>query len=147
MINDNIMDISKNLTKAEIRQEEIIKLVLRQTDYDRENVLKKLEKWDNNYLYVIKEYMNPNFNPSKKQEKKFSSNNQQVFGEIRSFMDNANKQYYKRKKQEEKNKQIQQALYLRYLKQQKEKAAKKAKTNLEPICENKIIEDAEVIKI
>ena len=110
MINDYIMDISKNLTKKEIRQEEIIKLVLRQTDYDRETVISKLEHWNNNYLNVIKEYMNPNFNPEKKQEKKFASSNQQVFGEIRTFMDNANKQYYKRKKREEKQKQIQQAL-------------------------------------
>ena len=127
MINDNIMDCSKNLTKQEIRNEEIINLVKRQTDYDRDTIIEKLEKWEGNYLFVIKEYINPNFNPKKKQEKKFVSKNQKVFGEIRQFMDTANKQYYKRKEREEKQKMIQQKLYLKYLKQQQKKKQETAK--------------------
>ena len=141
------MDCSKNL----IREEQIIQLVQRQTDYDRETIIEKLEKWDNNYLYVIKEYMNPDFDPNKTKKQKKNSKNQMVFGEIRSFMDNANKQYLQRKKREKNQKERQQQLYMRYLKQKKEqeKKEKEKKTinSLESIIENKIIEGPEVINI
>ena len=130
------MDCSKNLNIKKNREEQIINLVQRQTDYDRETIIKKLGKWDNNYLYVIKEYMNPDFNPSKKKEGKKHSNNQMVFSEIRSFMDTANKQYYQRKKKEKFQKERQQQLYMRYLKQKK----MEKKNTLETITENKIIE-------
>ena len=126
------MDCSKNL----IREEQIIQLVQRQTDYDRETIIKKLETWDNNYLYVIKEYMNPDFNPNKKKEEKKHSKNQMVFSEIRSFMDNANRQYSQRKKQEKFQKERQQQLYMRYLKQKE----LEKKNTLETIAENKIID-------
>ena len=127
------MDCSKNL----IRKEQIIQLVQRQTDYDRETIIKKLETWDNNYLYVIKEYMNPDFN--KKKEEKKHSNNQMVFSEIRSFMDTANRQYLQRKKQEKFQKERQQQLYMKYLKQKRE-YEKQKKNSLETITENKIID-------
>jgi len=136
------MDCSKNLTKEEvqkvqqkIRQEQIIQLVMRQTDYNREKVLEKIEKWKGNYLFVIKEYMNPNFNPNKKQVKKFSTNNQKVFGEIRNFMDNANSQYKRRKAINEARKE----LYNRYISQKQIK--EQAVSNLKPISENTIIRE------
>lgn len=143
------MDCSKKLNIKKLREEQIIKLIQRQTDYNRETIGEKLEKWDNNYLYVIKEYMNPDFDPNKKKEEKKNSKNQMVFGEIRTFMDTANKQYLQRKKREEIEKGRQQQLYMRYLKQKKEQKKKleKKKNSLESIIENKIIEDPEVINI
>lgn len=137
------MDCSKNIKKN--REEQIIQLIKRQTDYDRETIIKKLEKWDKNYLYVIKEYMNPDFDPNKKKEKKSNSKNQMVFSEIRSFMDTANRQYKERKKQENNQKERQQQLYMRYLKQQHDK--KKQEKGLESIMENEIIEDSKVINV
>ena len=50
------------------RKEEIIKLIMRQTDYTKEQCEEKLLEWNNNYLNVIKEYINPDF--YKKQQKK-----------------------------------------------------------------------------
>ena len=38
------------------RKEEIIKLIMRQTDYTKEQCEEKLLEWNNNYLNVIKEY-------------------------------------------------------------------------------------------
>ncbi len=138
------MDCSKNLTKEEvqkvrqkIRQEKIIQLVMRQTDYDREKVLEKIEKWNGNYLYVIKEYMNPNFNPNEKKEKKFSTNNQKIFGELRSFMDNANSQYKRRKAINEARKE----LYNRYISQKQKEIKEQSVGNLKPISENTIIRE------
>ena len=85
---------------AEKRKQEIINLVMRQTDYDFEMANKKLTEWNGNYLYVIKEYMNPNFKKTvKKIEKK--TQNQMIMGEIRDFMDDVTRKYEYRKKKEE----------------------------------------------
>ena len=62
------------------RKQEIINLVMRQTDYDFEMANKKLTEWNGNYLNVIKEYMNPDFQKKiKKVEKK--TQNQMIMGE------------------------------------------------------------------
>ena len=82
------------------RKQEIINLVMRQTDYDFEMADKKLAEWNGNYLHVIKEYMNPNFKKTvKKVEKK--TQNQMIMGEIRDFMDDVTRKYEYRKKKEE----------------------------------------------
>jgi|TARA_B110001450_G_C17189344_1_gene306676 hypothetical protein len=133
-------------TKQEIRNDEIIKLVMRQTDYDKDKVIEKLKEWDNNYINVIKEYMNPNFQ-NKKQEKKFVSKNQQVYGEIRNFMDVANRNYEMRKKRSEKIKQIQQQRYLNFLKQKKENADKNNKLNTIVENNNNETDEPEIINV
>ena len=90
---DKIYEINKN-NKTEIKIEEIttneineslITIILKQTNYDKETAIKKLKKWDNNHINVIKEYMNPNFQVNK--DKKPKTNNQKIFSEIRNFMD------------------------------------------------------------
>ena len=87
-------DIKKrNIKKT--RQEEIIKLVMRQTDYNEEQVKEKLLEWNNNYIKVIKEYINPEFD--KKKSTIYKSRNQGVMTEIRGFMDKVNKDYYRKK--------------------------------------------------
>ncbi len=70
----------------EFRREQIIQLICRQTDYTQDAAAEKLIFWKGNYLHVIREWMNPNFTPEKK-EKKYVSKNQGVLGEIRHFMD------------------------------------------------------------
>ena len=79
-------------------KEDIINLVIRQTNYTREEAILKLDKWGNNHLNVIKEYLNPNFN--KKKEKKLSTN-QKILKGIRIYMDDVAIQYQKRKKMKE----------------------------------------------
>ena len=81
------------------RKQEIINLVMRQPNYDFEMANKKLTEWNGNYLYVIKEYMNPNFQKTvKKIEKK--TQNQMIMGEIRDFMDDVTQKYERRKQKE-----------------------------------------------
>ena len=80
-------------------KEDIINLVVRQTNYSREEAIKKLEQWNNNHLNVIKEYLNPNFN--KKKETKKISTNQKIIKGIRNYMDDVAIQYEKRKKMKE----------------------------------------------
>ena len=82
------------------REEQIIIMIMRQTDYDREITIEKLKKWNNNYLNVMKEYMNPTFSQERKIEENVSTN-QTVMKEIRGFMDNVQKSYQQRKKYQE----------------------------------------------
>ena len=100
MAEKNIINIEENedIKKRNIkktRQEEIIKLVMRQTDYNEEQVKEKLLEWNNNYIKVIKEYINPEFD--KKTSTIYKSRNQGVMTEIRGFMDEINKDYYRKK--------------------------------------------------
>jgi len=104
---------------------EIIKLIIRQTGYDGPTAEEKLEEWDNNYLDVIKEYINPNFKKKIKIEK-ITSVNQGVMGEIRHFMDTATKQYQQRKAYQERI-QKQREMYINRLKQLVQKRLEEAK--------------------
>lgn len=84
-------------TSGSNREKEVIKLVMRQTDYTEEQAKEKLAQWNNNYINVIKEYLNPNFNKTKK-EAKSKTLNQQMLGEIRTFMDDVYIKFENRKR-------------------------------------------------
>lgn len=74
-----------------------ISLIKSQTNYSEEEAKIKLEEHDGNYMNVIKEYLNPNFN--KKETKKSTKTlNQQMMGEIRSFMDDVYIKFENRKR-------------------------------------------------
>ena len=76
--------------------EKYISIVCSQTNYDKEQAEKKLEKWNGDYIKVIKEYLNPNFE-KKEKNKSIKSVNQQMMMEIRNFCDNQISEYEKRK--------------------------------------------------
>lgn len=84
-------------TPTSNREKEVIKLVMRQTDYNEEQAKEKLAQWNNNYIKVIKEYLNPSFNKTKK-EAKSKTLNQQMLGEIRTFMDDVYIKFENRKR-------------------------------------------------
>ena len=111
--------------KIEARKKALVDLVIRQTDYDEDKAMIKLIEWNYNYLNVIKEYMNPNFQNIKKKEKT-GTKNQMIYGEIRSFMDDVNKQALWRKRQKEKLEKKREA-YIEYLKKQQEAQQKQDK--------------------
>ena len=105
------------------RRQAMIELIMRQTDYTEEVARIKLEDWKNNYLHVIKEYMNPNFQD--KLETPTSTKNQMIYGEIRNFMDDVNTQQLQRKRHAEQLEQ-RKAAYIAYMnKLQKEKEENK----------------------
>ena len=83
----------------EDRKTEMINLVMRQTNYDKDVIIEKLEVNNNNYLAVIKEYIMQDKKEKKKVENK--STNQKIMSEIRTFMDDVNNQYAKRKRYNE----------------------------------------------
>lgn len=88
-------------------EEKTINLVISQTNYDRDISIQKLEYWNGDYIKVIKEYLNPNF--QKKDDKKKLTTNQQIMTSIRTFMDDVQRGYNERKKKGEeykKNKEM-----------------------------------------
>ena len=88
MSEKTIVDISTNAALKqqvkEIKREELIQMIMRQTDYDEDKVLERLKYWNYNSLFVIKEYLNPDF-LKKKEEKKKISLDQRMRGEMRRF--------------------------------------------------------------
>lgn len=131
MSEDNIINIEnkqdiKQRTQENIRQEEIIKLIMRQTNYTEEESKAKLLEWNNNYLNVIKEYINPDF--YNKKPKVYKSRNQGIMTEIRGFMDTINKEYYRKKDAAEH--------YKKYLSENHFKAQQQDKTNTKIAVQN-----------
>jgi len=107
--------------QIEERKKALLELIMRQTDYDEEMAKIKLAQWNNNYLNVIKEYMNPNF--QKKEEETRTSKNQMIYGEIRNFMDGVNRHALWKKRQKEQMEKKREA-YIAYLRKQQEEAQK-----------------------
>jgi hypothetical protein len=89
---ENSQNIKENnKTKKELLQErnekiqnEIIEIVLRQTDMTSEEAYEKLKMCNFNFHKVIKDYMNPN---PKKIEEKSINVQQTIYKEIRNMMD------------------------------------------------------------
>ena len=96
------------------RYEGAIALIKSQTNYTEEEAKEKLEKWEGNYMNVIKEYLNPNFN-IKREKKDNRTINQKMMGEIRDFMDTATMQFEKRKKAEEDKQAYLKRVYAEFL--------------------------------
>tara|TARA_B100000424_G_scaffold263495_1_gene250845 strand:- start:951 stop:1217 length:267 start_codon:yes stop_codon:yes gene_type:complete len=75
--------------------ENLVQIIINQTNYDKETAITKLNEWKGDHISVIKEYLNPNFAEKKAPPKK--SVNQQMMTQIRNFMDDISKQHQVRK--------------------------------------------------
>ena len=101
------------------RYEGAIALIKSQTNYTNEEAEKKLDKWDGNYINVIKEYLNPNFNKKKTDKKKTDkkkTTNEIMMYEIRNFMDKAQEGYLRRKEDDKKKTEYLKKVYDNFLK-------------------------------
>ena len=77
-------------------------IVMRQTDYTDVQALEKLNEHNNNITTVIREYMFANVKEKTKEKETLEkSTNQQIYHEIRSFMDNASLTYNAKKEKQE----------------------------------------------
>ena len=84
------------------RQKLLIEMVMRQTQYTYEEAADQLEKYNNDYIKVIRESMGIN----KTEDKSVKSINQQVYREIRGLMDDAASTYRRKKEMEEKKAEL-----------------------------------------
>ena len=96
------------------RYDGAIALIKTQTNYTEEEAKEKLEKWKGNYMNVIKEYLNQNFN-IKRQKVDKRSTNEKMMTEIRGFMDGASLDFQKRKAEEEKKQEYLKKVYEEFL--------------------------------
>ena len=95
-ISKNIIDTSNNLqVKREKKKEMLLQMIMRQTNYTKEEAIENLKKWNYNTLYVMKAYLNPEFYKKNIEEPK--STNQRMMKEIRSFCDRGTRLYNLRK--------------------------------------------------
>ena len=78
------------MNTREVIQHELIKMIMRQTDYLEEEAIIKLKEHNNDYMEVIREAMGIN-KPKKNND--ITSVNQQIYKEIRGMMDDAANNY------------------------------------------------------
>ena len=132
----------KTLTDAEKqsiekRKKAIVELVMRQTNYTQEKAIEKLEEHKYNYLSVIKLYLNPEKKHSSQESNKNKTKNQMIYGEIRHFMDDVNKQYLYRKRQKEIHEKRKE-LFISKLKEEYDKRIREQQNTTVESNENKI---------
>ena len=114
-----------------------LKLVMSQTNYDEKKATEKLKQYNNDFILVIKEYLNPDFNKKPEPEKiKKNQINQHIIRQIRDFKDKQANIY---KKNKEYNEQLKK-LYIKRMKEQ-ENQKKQQKT-----AENKELKHLDSIK-
>ncbi len=127
--------------RVAVRKEEIIALVVRQTNYTYEEATAKLQENNFQYIAVIKEYMKPTAAKGATAEPPPDkrSVNQMVMGEIRDFMDTANRMYSARKERQEAITKYKQALLARLLQERNQRNAEQ--TSAETAIAKKDIEN------
>ena len=108
---------------ASLQKDAQIKIIMSQTNYDKETAEKKLQEWNNDFIKVIKEFLNPNFQEKEKnrqkEKNKVVSLNQSIMRELRHFKDKQNSQYDQYKKYRDYLKKEQDIIELnKHLKQQ-----------------------------
>ena len=86
----------KRRQEIETRKNQLVEILMRQTDYSREVAFKELEEADFNVSKAVKKYMNPqNKTPNEKINP--TTTNQKIYKEIRDFMDKGSADYERRK--------------------------------------------------
>ena len=105
---DLILEKDKRYNRKEIenilddKEKQILNVVLSQTNMDKETAVKMLEENDYNSIKVIKMH----FGIKDKNDEKLVNVNQQVYKEIRQFLDKASKDYRLKKELEEKREEF-----------------------------------------
>lgn len=137
-----------------VQKNATLKIIMTQTDYDKNTAEEKLKKWDNDFIKVIKEFLNPNFEEKERKDKeaknKVVSVNQSIMNELRNFKDKQNKNYDSHKKFKDYIKKSYEVHQLNEdLKKQellKQKMLKQQNKKLDSILENEILSDNTILK-
>lgn len=85
-----------------------LKIVLSQTNYDEKTATEKLVEYNEDFIKIIKEYLNEG-KTNKNEEKKTVTKktiNQQIISQIRDFKDKQDKSYLSRKENNDKMKKL-----------------------------------------
>jgi len=104
------------------KENQVIDFVLRQTNMEKEEAIKRLNEYDFDSIKVIKEH----FGIKEQKQDNVVSVNQQVYREIRGFMDKAAKQYRFTKELEKRKQEM-----LEFIKEREIKENQKVLTTVE----------------
>ena len=107
------------------RINELIDVVMRQTDYDKEQASCKLKEHNYNVYDTVREYMGGPAT-SQSHDKPKTSTNQMIYGEFRKLLDDAAKNYRIKKEKEEKLN-----AYIQQLAEIKQNATNNLKRNID----------------
>jgi len=118
-----------------VEQEKIIEIVMRQTSYSFDEAKKYLDENNNDYMKVIKKSLGI---AESKVVEKSTSINQQIYKEIRGFMDNGSKNYINTMNQYKKQQEIISLIKKEQQKQQKQQ--KQQEQKLEKLDEDEQVE-------
>ena len=86
----------KRRQAIEKRKDELAEILMRQTDYTKEQAMQELESVDFNVSLAVKKYMNPE-NTTIPDQIDPTTTNQKIYKEIRDFMDKGSMDYERRK--------------------------------------------------
>ena len=92
----------------------IIDIILRQTDYTEEQTIAKMKEHNNNAITIIREYVSGGIDVKGIKKETEKSTNQQIYGEIRSLMDDASKRYISQKAYEKRKEE-----YMKYMQEKR----------------------------
>ena len=67
------------------RDQQLINILKRQTNYDENTILEKMKLFNNNIEKIILDYHNIDLDKKKKEEENNMTSNQKIFKSIRSF--------------------------------------------------------------
>ena len=113
------------LKRQEDRKQQLVEVVMRQTDYDEDTARNKLTVHDYDVSKTILEYMKPPEEDKEDKEGKKNSRNQMLYGEFRRFLDEASTTHRKAQEQEEKR-----AQYIQMLESKRETASRAMKEEI-----------------
>tara|TARA_B110000259_G_scaffold183688_1_gene229383 strand:+ start:595 stop:1038 length:444 start_codon:yes stop_codon:yes gene_type:complete len=114
--------------REEERKQELVAVVMRQTDYNEEQSREKLEQNKYDVSETIREYMKPDkiTNVNDTSPPVVKSTNQMIYGEFRKLLDDAASNHRREKENEERRIQ-----YMQNLQQKRAAAMKSMKKNIE----------------
>ena len=121
---DSILEKTQKYSREQLekmldeKENQVIDFVLRQTNMEREEAIERLNEYDFDSIKVIKEH----FGIKEKPRDNIVSVNQQVYREIRGFMDKAAKQYRFTKELEKRKQEM-----LEFIKERENKENKNEK--------------------
>jgi len=98
------------IKRKEDRKQQLVEVVMRQTDYDEDTARNKLTVHDYDVSKTILEYMKPPEEDKEDKEGKKNSRNQMLYGEFRRFLDEASTTHRRAQDHEEKRAQHTQTL-------------------------------------
>lgn len=88
--------MSDSISREENNVNELIALIMRQTDYEFNTAKEKLLEYNYDHLRVIKNY----FGITEKKDTFVKSTNQEIYRQIRSKLDETMREYNERKEKE-----------------------------------------------